>query len=45
MQTHWPLNQLLGAALVLVLLGAFTATVAARKAAGRGPIDAVRTDW
>ncbi len=45
MQTHWPLNQLLGAALVLVLLGAITATLAARKAAGRGPIDAVRSDW
>ena len=45
MQTYWPLGQLSGAALVLVVLGAFTATVAARKAAGRGPIEAVRTDW
>ncbi len=45
MQTHWPLTQLLVAALVLVVLGACTATLAARKSAGRGPIDAVRTDW
>ncbi len=45
MQTHWPFSQLLIAALVLVVLGALTATVAARKAAGRGPIEAVRTDW
>jgi len=45
MQTHWPLNQLLVAAMVLVILGACTATLAARRAAGRGPIEAVRTDW
>ncbi|ASJ73284.1 FtsX-like permease family protein [Granulosicoccus antarcticus] len=45
MQTHWPLDQLSGAAMILVVLGAFTATIAARKAAGRGPIEAVRTDW
>ncbi len=45
MQTHWPLNQLLVAAIILVVLGACTATIAARKAAGRGPIEAVRTDW
>ncbi len=45
MQTHWPLAQLLIAAVVLVVLGACTATLAARRAAGRGPIDAVRTDW
>jgi len=45
MQTHWPLNQLALAALVLVVLGACTATLASRRAAGRGPIEAVRTDW
>jgi len=45
MQTHWPFHQLLIAAMVLVVLGAFTATIAARKAAGRGPVEAVRTDW
>jgi len=45
MQTHWPLTQLLVAAMVLVVLGACTATLAARSAAGRGPIEAVRTDW
>jgi len=45
MQTHWPLSQLTIAALVLVILGACTATLASRKAAGRGPIEAVRSDW
>ncbi len=45
MQTHWPWGQLTGAAALLVLLGALTATLAARKASGRAPIEAVRSDW
>lgn len=45
MQTHWPLDQIITGAIALVFLGALTAIYATRKAAGRAPIDAVRSDW
>lgn len=45
MQTHWPVVSLVIAAAVLVALGVITAVVATRRAAGREPIAAVRSDW
>lgn len=45
MQTHLPLNLLAGGALALLTLGVGTAIIAARQAAGRAPIAAVRADW
>jgi putative ABC transport system permease protein len=45
MQTHWPTDKLLLGALALVGLGIITAMFAARHAAGRAPIAAVRADW
>ncbi len=45
MRTHWPIGMLLFAALSLITLGVATAIFAARHAAGRAPIAAVRADW
>lgn len=45
MNTHWPVDQLALAALAIVLLGVATASIAARRAAGAAPIEAVRSDW
>ncbi|MFK7892512.1 MAG: FtsX-like permease family protein [Granulosicoccus sp.] len=45
MQTHWPFDQLFIAGAILVILGALTASISARKTTGIGPIEAVRRDW
>jgi len=45
MQTHLPLDLLIGGAVALLTLGVVTAIIAARQAAGRAPIAAVRADW
>ena len=45
MQTHLPWDLLAAGALALLTLGVGTAIFAARQAAGRAPIAAVRADW